>query len=95
MARMVSLMGNPPPDILSRSDHSPEFFDEERNFKPDADTQGILEGTDYRSLEEEEHVLEGEEKEKFLAFMRRILQWKPEDRPTAQELLTDPWMALE
>jgi serine/threonine protein kinase len=34
----------------------------------------------------------GEEKEAFLEFVRCMLQWKPEDRWTAGELLGHPWM---
>jgi serine/threonine protein kinase len=44
-----------------------------------------------RGLEEEEKYFEGEEKRMFLAFLRKMLQWRPEDRQTAKELLTDPW----
>jgi hypothetical protein len=34
------------------------------------------------TLESEEAILEGDEKEKYLAFIRRTLQWRPEtDRP--------------
>jgi serine/threonine protein kinase len=28
----------------------------------------------------------------FLRFMRRMLQWRPEDRASAKELLSDPWL---
>jgi serine/threonine protein kinase len=45
-----------------------------------------------RSLESAEELLEGESKEKFLAFIRGMLQWRPEDRKTAKELLQDPWL---
>lgn len=31
----------------------------------------------------------------FLArFLDRMLKWKPEDRPTAAEMLKDPWLKL-
>jgi hypothetical protein len=36
--------------------------------------------------------LEGEDKERFLQFMRRMLQWEPEQGSTAKELLQDPWL---
>lgn len=39
-----------------------------------------------------EEILEGRNKEMFLAFMRGMLQWRPEDRKTAEELLQDPWL---
>jgi hypothetical protein len=44
------------------------------------------------SLERSEEFLEGRNKEMFLAFIRGMLQWRPEDRKTAKELLEDPWL---
>ena len=37
-------------------------------------------------------TISGEEKEEFLRFTSRMLQWLPEKRATVQELLDDPWM---
>jgi len=34
----------------------------------------------------------GKKKELFLSFIRRMLQWAPEDRDTAKELREDPWL---
>jgi hypothetical protein len=34
----------------------------------------------------------GEEKALFLSFVRKMLQWLPEDRETARELRKDPWL---
>ena len=34
----------------------------------------------------------GEEKALFLNFVRKMLQWLPEDRETAKELRNDPWL---
>ena len=44
------------------------------------------------SLELSEEFLEGENKEMFIAFIRGMLQWRPEDRKTAKDLLQDPWL---
>lgn len=41
------------------------------------------------SLESAEHRLQGEEKALFLAFMRKMLQWKPEDRCSCQDVFWD------
>ena len=32
------------------------------------------------------------DKEMFLAFVKGMLQWRPEDRKTAKDLLEDPWL---
>jgi serine/threonine protein kinase len=34
-----------------------------------------------------------QDRDKFLAFMRRMLCWLPEERSTAKELKDDPWFA--
>ncbi|KUJ14194.1 CMGC protein kinase [Mollisia scopiformis] len=36
--------------------------------------------------------LEREDKHLFLDFIKKMLQWLPEDRKTAKELLEDPWL---
>ena len=36
--------------------------------------------------------LEGEDKRLFLDFIKKMLQWLPEERKTAKELLEDPWL---
>jgi hypothetical protein len=44
------------------------------------------------SLETSEEFLEGRNKEMFIAFMREMLQWRPEDRMTAKDMLQHPWL---
>ena len=44
------------------------------------------------SLAELEENLSGSNKELFLQFMRKMLQWTPEARQLARELLDDPWL---
>ncbi|PFH51083.1 hypothetical protein AMATHDRAFT_75166 [Amanita thiersii Skay4041] len=33
-----------------------------------------------------------EKRDMFIRFLSRMLKWKPEDRPTAKELLDNPWL---
>lgn len=48
---------------------------------------------DSYTLESNETRLEdGPEREAFLAFMRSMLKWMPEQRKTARELLDDTWL---
>lgn len=44
------------------------------------------------TLEDRAKNLTAEGKEKFLIFLRSMLRWRPEDRPTARSLLDDPWL---
>lgn len=41
-------------------------------------------------LEKSETRLKGKNKEVFLEMMRGMLQWRPEDRKTAKQMLNDP-----
>ena len=44
------------------------------------------------TLEQLEENFEGRRKELFIDFMMSMLQWVPEHRKTAKELLDDPWL---
>ena len=49
-----------------------------------------------RTLEDRETSLQGkenkEDRELFLHFMRKMLQWEPETRSSARELADDEWI---
>jgi hypothetical protein len=45
-----------------------------------------------QTIESRELRLEGKEKELFIAFLRKILRWLPEDRLTAEELYDDEFL---
>lgn len=36
--------------------------------------------------------MEGEDKRLFVEFISKMLQWLPENRSTAKQLLADPWL---
>ncbi len=36
--------------------------------------------------------IEGGDKQEFLNFVQKMLQWLPEKRKSAKELLEDPWL---
>ncbi|KKZ59856.1 hypothetical protein EMCG_05318 [[Emmonsia] crescens] len=86
LAEVISILGPPPLDMLKRGIRSPEFFTEDGRWK-----NGI-ELPQQTSLQESEEFLEGKNKEMFLVFIKGMLQWRPEDRKTAKELLEDPWL---
>lgn len=41
---------------------------------------------EHTPLDERENALEGQEKEKFLCLIRKMLQWEPGKRSSAKEL---------
>lgn len=47
------------------------------------------------NLSESVVSIEGEDKKQFLIFVRKMLQWLPEKRLSARELLEDQWLSRE
>lgn len=88
LAELVAVLGPPPTTLMRHVTNERIFedlFDKDGGWKGAADIPVM-------SLESSETRLEGKEKEEFLNFMKKILQWDPEKRPTARELLNDPWL---
>ncbi|GJP98451.1 unnamed protein product [Aspergillus niger] len=86
LAEVIGLLGHPPLDLLQRGKRSHEFFTEDGQWKQDIaipHTGGVQSSEEY---------LEGSNKEGFVNFMRGMLQWRPENRKTAEQLLRDPWL---
>jgi hypothetical protein len=81
-------MGPPPPDFLARSEQSRLFWDANGAWV------GVV-PIPKRSLESEESRLQGEEKLLFLAFMRKMLQWRPGDRSSVEDILKDEWLLAD
>ncbi|KAF2819465.1 kinase domain-containing protein [Ophiobolus disseminans] len=86
LAEVVAMLGPPPLDLLERGSRSKEFFDEQGKWIPDVP---IPEGLTLGSSEEN---LTGKAQRDFLEFMRCMLQWKPENRQTAKQLLNHAWL---
>nr|POE98275.1 serine/threonine-protein kinase srpk [Quercus suber] len=85
LAEMCAMLGPPPLDYLRRSTTSWEYFEEDGTWKGLAQIPAT-------SLEALETRLSGVKRTRFLKFIRRMLQWKPEMRFTAKQLLEDPWL---
>jgi serine/threonine protein kinase len=62
------------------------FFNSEGEFM----YRGLI-PTDLK-LEDSVLSLDGEDKRLFFDFISKMLQWLPEDRKTAKELLDHPWL---
>jgi len=101
LADMIALMGPPPPDLLKRGKRTAEFLDKDGENSPTRTTlfanppgkwQAEIPVPDRTCLEESEENLEGSNKEAFLRFVRKMVQWRPEDRQTANQLLEDDWL---
>jgi len=105
VAQIIALLRPPPPDLLRKSPRTGEFYDENGKLiaysaRPDVDIacspstgnwKGLAEIPSI-SLEESITVLEGVEKNDFICFARKMLQWDSEKRYSARELCEDPWL---
>ncbi|KDR84397.1 hypothetical protein GALMADRAFT_237246, partial [Galerina marginata CBS 339.88] len=92
LARMAVLLGRPPEALLADSGpRALEFFNEDGSAKIDVSAE-TLESLLASSLEGAKKPVTVEESEAFLAFIRRTLAWADQQRPSASELLNDPWI---
>jgi serine/threonine-protein kinase SRPK3 len=84
---MIALLGPPPKELLERGSTSATYFDmdtgEYRNpsFIPED-----------LSFETAIKRIKGSDKELFIDFIKKMLCWLPEERWTAKQLLTHPWL---
>lgn len=85
MAELVALLDPPSPRFREQRHLSSVFWDESGNWK------GVVPIPDM-TLESLAEKVEGKDKEGFLRWLRMALQWNPEDRLTALELLYDEWL---
>ncbi|KAI4174630.1 MAG: hypothetical protein LQ343_002203 [Gyalolechia ehrenbergii] len=86
LADMMALMGPPPSELLKAGKRTAEFFDK------DGEWQAEIPVPARTCLQESEENLTGRNKEAFLRFVRKMVQWRPEDRQTANQLLEDDWL---
>ncbi|OBS20032.1 hypothetical protein FPOA_11753 [Fusarium poae] len=86
LGQITALVGPPPGYLLSRGQRTSMFY------KPD----GELNDPDCIpcnfNFENTINCMSGEEKLRFIQFIRRMVKWSPEERSTARELLEDPWL---
>ncbi|TKA65862.1 hypothetical protein B0A55_07946 [Friedmanniomyces simplex] len=89
LAQLIAILGPPPLDFLERSEYSWKYFNRDGTWKGDVPIPPDM------SLEAAEKRLEGPEKRQFLALMRKILKWRPEDRPSIKEIFFDEWLCAD
>ncbi|PNP82746.1 hypothetical protein FNYG_03977 [Fusarium nygamai] len=88
LAELIATLGPPPREFLQRNfRRAADFWDGQGKWK------GLAPVPKNRSLEELETKLG--DSSAFIAFLRRVLTWMPENRPTAKALQQDPWLMTE
>ncbi|KAI8712043.1 Protein kinase domain-containing protein [Fusarium sp. LHS14.1] len=87
LSELIAALGPPPPaEFLNRNqERALEYWNKDYMWDE------FVPIPKEKTLDAAETKLE--DKTKFLAFMRRALAWDPNDRPTAKELLQDPWLS--
>ncbi|GES62191.1 protein kinase domain protein [Aspergillus terreus] len=86
LGQIVSLLGPPPPDLLDRGKGTPRYFDAKGQFKfPE-----LIGKNDLLSMAKE--INDDGETPQFIDLISRMLRWRPEDRTTAKDLLSHPWL---
>ncbi|KOC12416.1 Protein kinase domain containing protein [Aspergillus flavus AF70] len=86
LGQIISLLGPPPPDLLGRGKETSRYFDAKGQFKfPE-----LIGERDLLSMAKE--IDDDDGKPQFVDLVSRMLRWRPEDRSTAEDLLSHPWL---
>jgi serine/threonine-protein kinase SRPK3 len=85
---MVAILGPPPLELLQRSETSWEYFNTDGTLKDSFEVPDV-------SPEKSATCLDGDNKAMFLDFVRKMLDWMPERRQTAGQLLDHPWLQTQ
>ncbi|CAG8254778.1 unnamed protein product [Penicillium salamii] len=94
LAENINLLGPPPCSLLTQGQLRDKFFSKQgKHFPYDLTMYYAVSAFDPVPLEQRETTLEGRaEREAFLRFMRKMLQWEPSQRSSAKELAEDEWI---
>ncbi|KAI1834470.1 hypothetical protein DTO006G1_108 [Penicillium roqueforti] len=86
LAQYIGYLGPPPLEMIRKSPLFSAYFDEQGNWVSEPPIPKT-------TLEEFVTTIPpGEEKDRFLRFIRKILTWDPEVRADSYELMQDEWM---
>lgn len=83
LASMAARLGSPPLDLLFKAKQKQKYHPkiwEAATKSPE------------RSFEASAQYLDDAERDLFCKFIRKMVQWSPERRQTAKQLLDDPWL---
>ncbi|PIG83884.1 protein kinase domain protein [Aspergillus arachidicola] len=84
LGKIISLLGPPPPDLLGRGKETSRYFDVKGQFK----FSELIRERDLLSMAKE--IDDDDGKPQFVDLISRMLRWRFEDRPTAEDLLSHP-----
>ena len=79
---MATYLGPPPSELLQRNEVHELYFDDYGQWKE----------SNLQSISLEDRLEGGTDIDVFLDFIKSMLDWLPEKRRTAAELLKHPWL---
>ncbi|EHK16493.1 uncharacterized protein TRIVIDRAFT_195425 [Trichoderma virens Gv29-8] len=86
LGQIEALIGPPPQNLLSSGQRTSMFY------KPNGELKDPGRIPSDFSFENTIGFMSGEEKLRFIRFVKRMMKWSPKERNTARELLDDPWL---
>ncbi|KAG6041654.1 hypothetical protein E4U41_003092 [Claviceps citrina] len=86
LAQLTSLLGPPPPHLLSSGQRTSMFYKPDGSLKHREPFPGEL------KFENTVTKISGQEKTRFLEFVSKMVKWDPSERSTARDLLRDRWL---
>ena len=90
LAYIIELIGQPPKDWLMSGKRSRKFFTTKGNMKKIVKHKiWVLE-----DVLKTKYCFKEEEAKQMSDFLLQPLKWKPEDRPSAQDMLQHPWFEM-
>jgi len=90
LAQMMELLGPMPINMALAGKHSARFFDRRGSLK-------CIKGLSFWPLKKvlmEKYMIKEKEAEAFADFLMPMLEWYPERRATAKQMLDHPWLKL-
>ncbi|EAU81703.2 CMGC/SRPK protein kinase [Coprinopsis cinerea okayama7 len=95
LARMEELLGPFPPSMrtLCREDTRDKYFDDDGSLKFKIECSMAASGNLEQQLSPLRQTFSDHDVDELIRFMRRCLTIDPASRPTADELLQDPWLS--
>lgn len=92
LASMAILLGSPPQTLLAKAGGPAlEFFNKDGSARWEVPHE-TLESKLASALERSIFPTTAEEALAFVGFIRRVLVWEDRKRPSASDLLKDPWI---
>jgi serine/threonine-protein kinase SRPK3 len=91
LAQMMELLGRMPKNMALSGKHSKKFFNNQGHLKR-------ISGLNYWPLKKvlmEKYRIKEEEADALSDFLVPMLEWYPEKRATAQQMLKHPWLNKE